>query len=378
MQCVETYIPSVGGSYCVDSGKMSDRIFRTQHFINSIYIKLLEGNGISSILLDKHDLIDKIISSELRVRRSMGAIGLQIIHKLSLLLPDLSEVTIGMKLASHPIHEQSKTSNANVTCIHCGLTKRPPMSFSGIPMRMEPWVCRTLWRLGDSELEWQQSALVGFNTDHHLFPAAAGSPGSSNANDVVDGLSQQQEVVDLHTKISQVVAISMADLPADAIMEAANKLAFQHGSTRDEWRSLDKITTSYNTVGSMDKHKGISLTRSQYEGIAHTPHQRFVPSDSHRAYIALGSNLGDRVGMIEKACREMDRVGIRVLRTSCLYETEPMYVLDQQSFLNGVCEVRSEQQPDDHPVRSCFMGSSAYDYTVGRYHSGTHSITGSA
>lgn len=60
----------------------------------------------------------------------------------------------------------------------------------------------------------------------------------------------------------------------------------------------------------------------------------------HRAFIALGSNLGDRVSMIEKACKEMDATGkIHVLRTSSLWETKAMYVLDQDKFVNGVCEV---------------------------------------
>lgn len=49
--------------------------------------------------------------------------------------------------------------------------------------------------------------------------------------------------------------------------------------------------------------------------------------------------MGDRVEMIEAACREMDRAGIRVKRTSSLFETAPMYVLDQDAFMNGVCEV---------------------------------------
>ena len=63
-------------------------------------------------------------------------------------------------------------------------------------------------------------------------------------------------------------------------------------------------------------------------------------SMEHRAFIALGSNLGDRVAMIEQACKEMDRTGnIRVLRTSSLWETKAMYVLDQDKFVNGVCEV---------------------------------------
>jgi 2-amino-4-hydroxy-6-hydroxymethyldihydropteridine diphosphokinase/dihydropteroate synthase len=62
-------------------------------------------------------------------------------------------------------------------------------------------------------------------------------------------------------------------------------------------------------------------------------------SAKRAAYIALGSNLGDRIGWIEKACNEMSARGIKITRTSSLWETEPMYVLDQDSFVNGVCEV---------------------------------------
>jgi hypothetical protein len=58
-----------------------------------------------------------------------------------------------------------------------------------------------------------------------------------------------------------------------------------------------------------------------------------------RAYIALGSNLGNRITMIERACKEMSARGIKVRRTSSLWETEPMYVLEQGTFINGACEV---------------------------------------
>lgn len=63
-------------------------------------------------------------------------------------------------------------------------------------------------------------------------------------------------------------------------------------------------------------------------------------SQTKTAYIALGSNLGDRITEIEKACNEMNRRGIRVKRTSSLWETEPMYVTEQDRFINGACEVR--------------------------------------
>jgi len=64
------------------------------------------------------------------------------------------------------------------------------------------------------------------------------------------------------------------------------------------------------------------------------------------AYIALGSNVGDRLDMIERACLALDQdPSIKVTRTSSLYETEPMYVEDQARFLNGACEVQTTLDP---------------------------------
>lgn len=57
-------------------------------------------------------------------------------------------------------------------------------------------------------------------------------------------------------------------------------------------------------------------------------------------YIALGSNVGDRIEAIEAACRAIDHdEQMKILHVSPLYETAPMYVEAQGAFLNGVCEV---------------------------------------
>lgn len=65
-----------------------------------------------------------------------------------------------------------------------------------------------------------------------------------------------------------------------------------------------------------------------------------TPLERHTAYIAVGSNMGNRVGWIEKALNMMPRKApIKVKRTSSLWETEPMYVTDQDNFVNGVIEV---------------------------------------
>lgn len=64
-------------------------------------------------------------------------------------------------------------------------------------------------------------------------------------------------------------------------------------------------------------------------------------SDWSLAWIALGSNVGARVDNIEAACRMIDNdPNMRICHTSSLYETKPMYVEQQELFLNGVCTVR--------------------------------------
>ncbi|EEP77308.1 conserved hypothetical protein [Uncinocarpus reesii 1704] len=70
-----------------------------------------------------------------------------------------------------------------------------------------------------------------------------------------------------------------------------------------------------------------------------------VGSSQHRAFIALGSNMGDRIAVLEQACREMEAKGIKIIRTSSLFETAPMYVTNQDPFVNGVCEVETSMRP---------------------------------
>jgi len=53
-----------------------------------------------------------------------------------------------------------------------------------------------------------------------------------------------------------------------------------------------------------------------------------------RALVALGSNLGDRLGYLRGAVEALAHHG-RVVATSSVWDTAPMYVVDQPSFLNA-------------------------------------------
>src|SRR5436305_15253046 len=58
-----------------------------------------------------------------------------------------------------------------------------------------------------------------------------------------------------------------------------------------------------------------------------------------KAYVALGSNLGDRTGNLLLAVRGMMEAVLVVTRVSSIYETEPVSEIEQPPFLNMVVEV---------------------------------------
>ena len=64
------------------------------------------------------------------------------------------------------------------------------------------------------------------------------------------------------------------------------------------------------------------------------------------AYIALGSNIGDRRGCIDGAIASLRRVpGVKVEAVSSLVETDPGGEIAQPMFLNAVCRVATTLTP---------------------------------
>jgi len=68
---------------------------------------------------------------------------------------------------------------------------------------------------------------------------------------------------------------------------------------------------------------------------------------TERAYLALGSNVGDRLLNLERAVRQLNAVAsLRVLRSSRVYETAPVGPV-QPDYLNAVVEVETALGPRD-------------------------------
>lgn len=63
------------------------------------------------------------------------------------------------------------------------------------------------------------------------------------------------------------------------------------------------------------------------------------------AYIALGSNLGDKEKNLRRALLLLTQQGVEVVRVSRFLSTEPYGVTDQPQFLNAVACVRTSLAP---------------------------------
>jgi 2-amino-4-hydroxy-6-hydroxymethyldihydropteridine diphosphokinase len=65
-----------------------------------------------------------------------------------------------------------------------------------------------------------------------------------------------------------------------------------------------------------------------------------------RAYLGLGANLGDREQTLRRAVELLGDVpGVEVVTVSELRETDPVGVVDQPRFLNGVAETETDLTP---------------------------------
>jgi len=63
-------------------------------------------------------------------------------------------------------------------------------------------------------------------------------------------------------------------------------------------------------------------------------------------YLALGSNLGDRMGNLKSAVERLSQK-MTIKKLSSVYETEPVYYEEQPLYLNAVLSAVTELEPFD-------------------------------
>ncbi|KAI0301294.1 Dihydropteroate synthase-like protein [Russula brevipes] len=182
---------------------------------------------------------------------------------------------------------------------------------------------------------------------------------------------ESSEFVSLEALASLVARITLrhANRPNDVVTVRAAKpkaLVFADAAEVEIIRtSLDypdatsvEVSTPESPSYGLDPPVGTSTLRLLSLSQDLVPDRGSPPQGEHLAAIALGSNLGDRFANIEAALQLLEHpelisapreqrvsTNLTVVNTSFLYETAPMYVTDQPSFLNCACIVRTTLTP---------------------------------
>ncbi|TFK29528.1 Dihydropteroate synthase [Coprinopsis marcescibilis] len=145
-----------------------------------------------------------------------------------------------------------------------------------------------------------------------------------------------------------ILTIVASDAPVKVIISVAKPHALPLARSAEV--IISRTPEDYAREGDQERHS--------------TPEtMTLVPQRKHIAVLALGSNLGDRFRNIELALRLLEVPGellhskdpenahhthemeIAVVDTSFLYETAPMYVTDQPSFINCACVIETNVSP---------------------------------
>lgn len=66
---------------------------------------------------------------------------------------------------------------------------------------------------------------------------------------------------------------------------------------------------------------------------------------SVRAFLALGSNLGDRLANLQRAVDLLVRPGLAIVKSSRVFQTDPVGGPPQPDYLNAVVEARTSLSP---------------------------------
>jgi len=64
-----------------------------------------------------------------------------------------------------------------------------------------------------------------------------------------------------------------------------------------------------------------------------------------RSILLLGSNLGDREGLLDRAMEKLNEKAGKVIKSSSMYETEPWGFEAENSFLNQVIIIETDHKP---------------------------------
>ena len=70
-------------------------------------------------------------------------------------------------------------------------------------------------------------------------------------------------------------------------------------------------------------------------------------AELHEVFLGLGSNLGDRGDHLQGALVDLEKWGLKIMRASSVYESEPIGYIDQPWFYNMAVRAETDFSPEE-------------------------------
>ena len=205
----------------------------------------------------------------------------------------------------------------------------------------------TIWQLSIHRNSLEKTIEIRIKTTEHFTPSIHDLQSEIIRSRKDPNLGQLHPTFSVHQKVAEHTVPFLKEEEDTAPLRLA-RLVFVLADEQSPCKRIGRVSIDMKIdpkrAARPSKHSVqvfgyTTIDRVRYEQSQNSKLAEMLPNDSHRVYVALGSNVGDRIGNIESACQRMHDRGIKVARTSALYETKAMYLEDQQSFINGACEV---------------------------------------
>ena len=120
--------------------------------------------------------------------------------------------------------------------------------------------------------------------------------------------------------------------PSPPIDEKLDAVGVEYMLTRDDYKSHDIKEFKQKSISNPRQNNNLDFN--------HTNVEELDTGNRKEVYLSLGSNMGNRKINLKKALELLDSdPDITITKISSIYETEPMYVKDQNSFYNIAVEL---------------------------------------
>ncbi len=142
---------------------------------------------------------------------------------------------------------------------------------------------------------------------------------------ILDSLERTESYSDIVASIKQIFETEIFCLLEKLAEECARRILIKFPKIS----SLElKIKKPWAPIGTPINYAGISIFRAW-----------------HKAYLGLGSNIGEREKFLLAAIEEINSEDTRVTKISSFYETKPVGYIEQPDFINCVIELKTLYSP---------------------------------